>query len=56
MWYQRDSSPVYYGRPVIEWVSSHYLNRWIGRVGPIARPPWSPELHPLDLFLWDHLQ
>jgi len=26
--------------------------RWIGRGGPTAWPPTSPDLTPLDLFLW----
>jgi hypothetical protein len=30
--------------------------RWVGRVGPIASPPRSPELTPLDFFLWVYVK
>jgi hypothetical protein len=39
----------------------NHLNRemaggWIGRDGPIASPPRSPDLTPLDLFLWGYVK
>ncbi|KOC59408.1 hypothetical protein WH47_11037, partial [Habropoda laboriosa] len=30
--------------------------RWIGRGGPVAWPPRSPDLNPLDYFLWGYLK
>lgn len=41
-------------------VARRFLNRkfpgrWVGKGGPIAWPPRSPELIPLDLYLWSHL-
>ncbi|KYN06954.1 hypothetical protein ALC62_02077, partial [Cyphomyrmex costatus] len=30
--------------------------RWIGRRGAIEWPPRSPDLTPLDFFLWGHLK
>jgi hypothetical protein len=30
--------------------------RWIGRGGPIALSPRSPDLTPLDFFLWDYVK
>jgi hypothetical protein len=30
--------------------------RWIGRGGPIAWPPRSPDLTPLDIFLWGYVK
>ncbi|KAJ4436866.1 hypothetical protein ANN_16998 [Periplaneta americana] len=35
---------------------SRYPSRWIDRGGPIAGPPRSPDLNPLDFYLWDHLK
>jgi len=29
-----------------------FPNRWIGRDGPTPCPPRSPDIIPLDLFLW----
>jgi hypothetical protein len=36
--------------------SNTYHYRWIGRGGPTAWPPRSPDLNPLDLYLWGHLE
>ena len=33
-----------------------YREKWIGRGGPIAWPPRSPDLTPLDFFLWRHVK
>ncbi|KAJ4428367.1 hypothetical protein ANN_24386 [Periplaneta americana] len=33
-----------------------FPDRWIGRGGPIAWPPRSPDLNPLDFYLWSHLK
>lgn len=37
---------------VRNWLNEVFPNRWIGRFGPIAWPPRSPDLTPLDFFLW----
>ncbi|GBN28235.1 Ectonucleotide pyrophosphatase/phosphodiesterase family member 6 [Araneus ventricosus] len=29
---------------------------WIGRCGPVAWPPYSSDLNPLDFFFWGHLK
>jgi hypothetical protein len=31
-------------------------NSWFGRGGPITWPPHSPDLTPLNFFLWGHMQ
>lgn len=53
--FQQDGAPAHYGRYVRD-----YLNRrhqvWIGRAGPIAWPPRSPDLAPNDFFLWGYLK
>ena len=33
-----------------------FPGRWIGRGGPIACPARSPDLRPLDYFLWGYLK
>jgi hypothetical protein len=33
-----------------------FPDKWIGRAGPIAWPPRSPDLTSLDYFLWGHLK
>ena len=31
-------------------------NKWIGRRGPVEYPPSSPDLTPMDFFLWEFLK
>ena len=33
-----------------------FPNKWIGRRGPIEWPPRSPDITPLDFFLWGYLK
>jgi hypothetical protein len=30
--------------------------QWIGCGAPINLPVWPPEIHPLDVYLWERLQ
>ncbi|CAG9796493.1 unnamed protein product [Diatraea saccharalis] len=51
-WFQHDGSPPHVVRPVRERLTELFGDRWIGRLGPQAWPPRSPDLTPLDFFLW----
>jgi len=33
-----------------------FPNRWTGRDGPIPWPPRSPDITPLDFFLWGYVK
>lgn len=67
-WMQLDGAPAHYGRQVRQWLDQYYYRRWIGRLpnnhpnmripgeGPVAWPPRSPDLNPLDYFVWGHLK
>jgi hypothetical protein len=37
-------------------LNNMYHNRWIGKGGPTAWPPPSPDLNPLHFYLWGHLK
>ncbi|XP_036150569.1 uncharacterized protein LOC118648339 [Monomorium pharaonis] len=37
-------------------LGDRYPNRWMGRGGPIAWPPRSPDLNVLDYFVWGHIK
>lgn len=52
MYYQQDGAPPHYGRQVREYLSDRFGTHWIGRGGPVAWPPRSPDLTPLDFYLW----
>lgn len=56
MWYQHDGCPAHYARVARETLDSRYPNRWIGRGGTVSWPARSPDLNPLDFFLWGLLK
>ena len=45
-----------YRKPVRAWLNQKFDDRWIGRGGPISWAPRSPDLTPLDFFLWGHVK
>jgi hypothetical protein len=55
-WFQHDGAPPHFSRNVREILDNQYPQRWIGRGGPHHWPARSPDLNPLDFFLWGHLK
>ncbi|EZA54266.1 hypothetical protein X777_06188 [Ooceraea biroi] len=55
-WIQLDGCPSHYARQVRNWLDEHYAHRWIDRGGPVFWPPRSPDLTPLDFYLWGTLK
>jgi hypothetical protein len=39
-----------------QYLTTTYNSCWIGRVGPMAWPPRSPDFTPVDFFLWEHIK
>ena len=37
-------------------LNESFPNCWLGRGGPVAWPPRSPDLTPLDYYLWGHMK
>lgn len=56
IWFQQDGAPPHYGIHVRHYLDAIFDNRWIGRRGHIEWPARSPDLNPLDFFLWGHLK
>jgi len=56
IFFQQDGAPAHYTIPVREYLDREYPGKWIGRRGPIEWPPRSPDLTPIDFFLWGHLK
>ncbi|PNF20647.1 hypothetical protein B7P43_G03034 [Cryptotermes secundus] len=50
--FQQDGAPPHYLGEAREYLNTRFPGRWIGRAAPIAWPPRSPDLTPLDFFLW----
>uniref|UniRef100_V5G5F0 Transposable element Tc3 transposase n=1 Tax=Anoplophora glabripennis TaxID=217634 RepID=V5G5F0_ANOGL len=56
MFQQDRAPPPHYAHHVREFLNHTFPNRWIGRRGAIEWPPRSPDLSPLDYFLWRQLK
>jgi len=59
MWIQLDGAQQHYAHIVCNYLNIHYSGMWIGRSGPVAWPPRSPDLTPPDfylLLLWGYLK
>lgn len=55
-YYQHDGAPPHYASAVRDFLNNKYGDRWIGRGGPVPWPPRSPDLTPLDFFLWGEVK
>lgn len=56
VWWQQDGAPPHYARSVRGYLGERFGTRWISRGGPVEWPPRSPDLNPLDFFLWGYLK
>lgn len=56
VWFQMDGAPAHSTAAVTRFLNEMFVDRWIGRFGPIAWPPRSPDLSPNDFFLWGYLK
>jgi hypothetical protein len=56
MWFQQDGCPAHSTRNVRRWLDAQFPERWVGRYGPVEWPPRSPDLTPLDFFLWGYIK
>lgn len=55
-WFQQDGAPAHNTRIVTEYLQQQFPGRWIGTNGPVLWPARSPDLTPLDFFLWGYLK
>lgn len=50
--FQNDGCPGHWRIIVRDYLNNVFPNAWIGRDGPIPWPPRSPDLTPLDFYIW----
>jgi len=50
--FRQDGAPPHFHRDVTTSLDETFPGRWVGRGGPTAWPPRSPDLTPLDFFAW----
>ena len=60
-WFLMDGAPVHFSNNVLEYIDDTFPGRWIGRgtqryPAPIAWPPRSPDITPLDFYYWGFLK
>jgi hypothetical protein len=56
MFFQQYGAPPHYASILRAYLNEQFHNKLIGRRGPVEWQPRSPDLTPLDFFLWDHLK
>ena len=52
----QDGASPHFACDVRQYLDHQFPQRWIGRGGPIRWAPHSPDLTPLDFFLWGYLK
>ena len=52
MWMQHDGAPLHYALCSRQVMNEIFDKKWIGRGGPLAWPPRSPDLTSPDHFVW----
>jgi hypothetical protein len=55
-WFQLDGAPPHNAILTRNFLEHFFFERWIGTHGPIKWPPRSPDITPLDFFLWGFLK
>ena len=56
LWFQHDGAPAHFSLDVREYLNNVFSNRRIGRGGPVQWPPRSPDLTPMDFFIWGEVK
>ncbi|GBN77650.1 hypothetical protein AVEN_131335-1 [Araneus ventricosus] len=52
----QDGAPSHYSNIVREFLVTTFPQRWIGRGAVMAWPPRSPDITPLDFYLWGYVK
>ena len=52
----QDGAPPHFSCLVTVVLNERFTDAWIGRSGPIPWPTLSPDLSPLDFFLWGYIK
>ncbi|GBN62759.1 hypothetical protein AVEN_149503-1 [Araneus ventricosus] len=54
--FQQGGAPPHYGNTVREFLVTTFPQRWIGRGAVMAWTPRSPDITPLDFYLWGYVK
>lgn len=56
MWFQHDGAPAHFDGGARNVLNRRFGEKWIGRGGPQIWPPRSPDLNPIDFFVWGFMK
>ncbi|KAJ8980142.1 hypothetical protein NQ317_014636 [Molorchus minor] len=56
MFFMHDGAPSHIALPVRTFLNTLFPERWLGSNGPVPWPHRSPDLNPLDYFLYGHMK
>jgi hypothetical protein len=56
IWFMHDGAPPHFRLHVRDFLNQTFREKWIGRGGPTPWPPRSPDLNPIDFYVWGHLK
>lgn len=56
MWFQQDGASSHFVVAVRKWLDETFPGKWIGRGGPVAWPPRSPDITPMDFYFWGFIK
>lgn len=56
MWLMHDGAPPHFSRNVRNYLNNTFRDKWIGRSGPVSWPARSPDLTPMDFYVWGHMK
>ena len=56
IWFQLDGAPIHTTKRTKYLLNLQFPGRWMGHLGPIHFPPYSPDLTPLDFSFWSVLR
>ena len=54
--FQHDGAAAHLGPKVRQFLDDKFPKRWLGRRGLVKWAPWSPDLSPVDFYLWGEIK
>jgi len=55
MYYQHDTAPPHFSQVIRQYLNHKFPNQWIDHGHAQNWPPWSPDLNPLDYYVWGYM-
>lgn len=56
LWFQQDGAPAHTSKDAMDWLTARFSDTFISHRSEFPWPPRSPDLSPLDYFLWGYVK